>query len=145
MLNRDFSEFVQSPNANAVRYLVVGGYAVALHGYPRYTKDIDIWVDAEPDNATRLVRALADFGFGSLGLQADDSLIADQIVQLGYPPARIDLLTSLPGVEFAICYAQRVTVDMHGVAVDFISRDCLRANKAATGRAQDLVDLEHLD
>lgn len=100
MLNQGFKEFVQSLNANHVRYLVVGGYAVALHGHPRYTKDIDIWIEMGEDNAGRIVQALRDFGFGSLGLQADDFLKPDQIIQLGYPPARINLLTTLVGVDF---------------------------------------------
>lgn len=92
MLNQDFKEFIASLNANQVRYLVIGGYAVAFHGYPRYTKDIDIWIERNEANAARMVEALEDFGFGSLGLQADDFVEADQIIQLGYPPARIDLV-----------------------------------------------------
>jgi hypothetical protein len=110
MLNPDFREFIQSLNDNAVRYLVVGGYAVAFHGHPRYTKDIDLWLLSDPANAQRIIRALEQFGFGSVGLQPDDFLEPDQIIQLGYPPARIDLLTTLPGVEFEACYAARVEV-----------------------------------
>lgn len=88
MLNPDFGEFVESLNDNLVRYLVVGGYAVALHGHPRYTKDLDIWIEMTPENAERMVQALEQFGFGSLGLQAADFLVPDQIVQLawGFPP-----------------------------------------------------------
>ena len=100
MLNPDFKEFIALLNANDVHYLVVGGYAVALHGYPRYTKDLDIWIERSAENADRIVKALQEFGFGSLGLKADDFLVTDQIIQLGYPPRRIDLLTALPGVEF---------------------------------------------
>ena len=86
MLNQDFKEFMQSLNDNHVRYLVIGGYAVALHGYPRYTKDIDIWIEMSPDNAANMVKALEQFGFSSPGLQAADFLTPDQIIQLGYPP-----------------------------------------------------------
>src|SRR5512136_1306784 len=96
MLNQDFREFIQSLNDNQVRYLVVGGYAVALHGHPRYTKDIDIWIEMSPGNAANVVKALERFGFGSLGLQAADFLIRDQIVQFGNPPSRIELFNTLP-------------------------------------------------
>lgn len=145
MLTPDFKEFIQSLNDNAVRYLVVGGYAVALHGHPRYTKDIDIWVDLSKDNAGRLIRAIKQFGFESLGLKAEDFLEADQIIQLGYPPSRIDLITSLSGVEFEACFAARVDVIMEGVKVNFIDLENLRKNKRASGRLQDLADLENLE
>lgn len=145
MLNQDFREFVQSLNANQVRYLIVGGYAVALHGHPRYTKDIDIWIEASPDNAAKVVRALEQFGFGSLGLQEFDFLMPDQIVQFGNPPSRIEIFNSLPGVDFATCYPARVQVEVDGVLVDFIDLDNLKKNKRAVGRLQDLADLESLD
>lgn len=145
MLNQDFREFVQSLNANQVRYLIVGGYAVALHGHPRYTKDIDIWIEASPDNAAKVVRALEQFGFGSLGLQEFDFLTPDQIVQFGNPPSRIEIFNSLPGVDFATCYPSRVQVEVDGVLVDFIDLDNLKKNKRAVGRLQDLADLESLD
>ena len=145
MLTPDFKEFIQSLNDNAVRYLVVGGYAVALHGHPRYTKDIDIWVDLERGNAERLVQAIRQFGFDSLGLKAEDFLEPDQIIQLGYPPSRIDLITSLPGVEFDACLEARVEVIMDEVKVNFIDLENLRKNKKASGRLQDLADLENLE
>ena len=145
VLNQDFKEFIQSLNDNAVRYLVVGGYAVALHGHPRYTKDIDIWVDLERGNAERLVQAIRQFGFDSLGLKAEDFLEPDQIIQLGYPPSRIDLITSLPGVEFDACLEARVEVIMDEVKVNFIDLENLRKNKKASGRLQDLADLENLE
>ncbi len=103
MLNQDFKEFIQSLNDNQVRYLVIGGYAVALHGYPRYTKDIDIWIEMSPENATRMLHALEQFGFASLDLQPQDFMTPDQVIQLGYPPSRIDLLTTPDGVDFATC------------------------------------------
>ena len=144
-LNQDFKEFIQSLNDNAVRYLVVGGYAVALHGYPRYTKDIDIWVEMTDENASRVIKALNQFGFGFLDLKAADFTIPDQIIQLGYPPRRIDILTTLPGVEFPDCYTSRVPTDMDGVSVNFIDLENLKKNKKATGRYQDLADLENLE
>lgn len=145
MLNRDFKEFIQSLNDNGVRYLIVGGYAVALHGHPRYTKDLDIWVEMNPDNATRAVKALDRFGFGSLGLKEADFLIPDQIIQLGYPPNRIDLLSTLPGVDFTPCYDSRVQIEIDGVLVAFIDLDNLKKSKRASGRHQDLADLENLE
>lgn len=145
MLNQDFKEFIQSLNDNHVRYLVGGGYAVALHGHPRYTKDIDIWVEMEPGNATNLVRALGQFGFDSLGLREADFLVPGQVIRLGQPPNRIDLLTTVSGVDFKSCHESRVTVEVDGVPVSFIDLDNLRKNKAAAGRHQDLADLENLE
>lgn len=144
MLNQDFKEFIQSLNDNRVRYLVVGGYAVAFHGHPRYTKDIDIWIELGAENAANLIKALEQFGFGSLGLQESDFLAPNQVIQLGQPPNRIDLLCSVSGLEFAACYDSRVTVEIDGVPVSFIDLENLRKNKAASGRLQDLADLENL-
>ena len=144
-LNQDFKEFIRSLNDNTVRYLVVGGYAVALHGYPRYTKNMDVWVEMATENASRVIEALNQFGFGSLDLKAADFMIPDQIIQLGYPPRRIDILTTLPGVEFSECYASRITTDMDGVSVNFIDLENLKKNKKATGHHQDLADLEALE
>lgn len=145
MLNQDFKEFIQSLNDNNVRYLVVGGYAVALHGYPRYTKDMDVWVEMTHENAARIVKALDQFGFGSLNLKESDFTEPDQIIQLGYPPRRIDILTTLPGVNFSACYPAHTTVDMEGISVNFIDLENLKKNKKATGRHQDLADLENLE
>jgi predicted nucleotidyltransferase len=145
VLNQDFKEFIESLNDNGVRYLVVGGYAVALHGYPRYTKDIDIWVDMSTENAANILKALHQFGFGSLGVNEAEFTMPDQMLQLGYPPGRIDILTTLPGVEFSECYAARTVVDIDGVSVNFIDLENLKKNKKATGRHQDLADLENLE
>lgn len=144
MLSPSFKEFIQSLNDNRVRYLVVGGYAVAVHGHPRYTKDLDVWIEASPENAAKMVKALEQFGFGALGLQAADFLVPNQIIQLGYPPNRVDLLSTLVGIEFATCYAARVRVDIDGLGIDFIDRENLKKNKKAVGRAQDLADVESL-
>ena len=144
MLNQDLQEFIQSLNDNQVRYLVVGGYAVALHGHPRYTKDIDVWVEISPDNAKRMVKALDQFGFASLGLKEDDFLVPDQIIQLGYPPNRIDVISTLEGVDFEVCYAARVEVVIDTVPVNFIDLENLKKNKKAAGRPQDLADLDQL-
>jgi len=100
MLSKDFKEFIELLNAYNVRYLVVGGYAVAFHGHPRYTKDLDVWVELSRENADNIIDALEEFGFESLGLKAEDFLESSQIIQLGYPPNRIDILTTLKEIKF---------------------------------------------
>jgi predicted nucleotidyltransferase len=145
MFNQDFKEFIESLNDNQVRYLVVGGYAVAFHGHPRYTKDLDIWIDRSPDNIKSLIMALAQFGFASLGLKEEDFMEPDQVVQLGYPPNRIDIITTVSGVDFPSCYPRRKEVEINGVMVKFINLDDLRKNKKAASRLQDLADLKNLE
>jgi len=144
VLNQDFKEFLQLLNDHKVRYLLIGGYAVAFHGYPRYTKDLDVWIWLEAENAKRLIVALEQFGFGSLGLSDADFLEPDQIIQLGYPPSRIDLLTSVPGVDFETCDAVRIETLIDGTLVKFIDLENLKKNKQATGRPQDLADIDNL-
>ncbi len=145
MLNKDFKEFVALLNSNELEYLVVGGYALAAHGHPRYTGDLDIWVNPAPGNITRLLKALNEFGFGSVGLTAADFQQPGAMVQLGYPPARIDLLTAIDGVQFADCYPRRQMVSVAGVELPILHLDDFRANKRASGRTKDLADLESLD
>jgi hypothetical protein len=144
MLNQDFKEFIQLLNDNHVKYLVIGGYAVAVHGHPRYTKDIDIWIEISEENAQKLVTALTQFGFESLGLTSEDFQTPNQIIQLGYPPSRIDLITSPDGIDFQICYDSKIEVTLNDVPVKFINLDNLKKNKLASGRLQDLADLEKL-
>jgi len=144
MISKDFKEFIELLNANDVRYMVVGGYAVAVHGYPRYTKDLDIWIERSEQNAANLLKALIQFGFGSLDVSADDFLETGQVIQLGYPPNRIDLVTDLDGLSFEPCYASKITVTMDKIDINFIDLENLKINKAATGRSQDLADIEHL-
>ena len=144
MLSQDFREFIELLNSNEVRYLIVGGYAVAVHGYPRYTKDLDLWIYADPENVEKLIGALKQFGFGSLGLTPDDFLTPDQVIQLGYPPNRIDLLTSLKGVDFKNAYESRDQIEIDGLFADFVDLENLKKNKASTGRPQDIADLENL-
>ncbi len=144
MLSKDFKEFIELLNKHDVKYLVVGGYAVAFHGHPRYTKDMDIWIDLSPQNADKVLSALDEFGFGSLNLTHDDFLEADQIIQLGYPPNRIDILTSCTGLNFGDCYRDKVDFEIEGVRVQFIDIENLKKNKRSTGRTQDLADAENL-
>ncbi len=143
-LDRDFKEFVESFTAHEVRFLVVGGYAVAAHGVPRATGDFDAWVWIDADNANRIVAALTDFGFGDVGLTDTDFNRIDSIVQLGYPPYRIDIITSIDGVDFDSSWENRLAVDCDGILVNFIGRDDLIVNKRAAGRPQDRADVARL-
>ena len=143
-LDKDFNEFVELFVAKGVRFLIVGGYALAAHGYPRATDDIDAWVWANSENAEKIIECLAEFGFGSLNLTTDDFTTLDRVVQLGYPPYRIDIITSISGVEFENAWATRWVIDVDGMQVPFIGRDDLLTNKRATGRPKDLLDVEYL-
>lgn len=145
MLSQDFREFIKSLNDNHIRYLVVGGYAVAFHGHPRYTKDLDVWIELSPENAANMVKALKQFGFESLNLKESDFLVPDQIIQLGYPPNRIDVHNTLIGVEFNSCWDSRIQVEDEGVMISCINLENLIMNKRASGRHQDLADLENLE
>lgn len=144
-LNRDFQELVECFVRNEVRFLIVGGWALAAHGHPRLTKDLDIWVWTESSNAAAVIASLEEFGFGDLDLKPEDFLEPDIVIQLGYPPNRVDLLTTPSGVTFEACWQDRLEVDMEGVRVPFIGLEGLKANKRASGRPQDLLDVDVLD
>ena len=145
MLDKDFKEFAELLNSTGVEYLLVGGYALAAHGHPRYTGDLDIWLAPTAANVNRLLRALDLFGFGGLGLTEADFMQPETVVQLGFPPARIDLLTSIDGVRFDECYPRRMTLRVSGVDLPIIGLNDFRTNKLASGRLKDLADLEGLD
>ena len=145
MLTPDFKEFAALLNSNGVEYLVVGGYALAAYGHPRYTGDLDFWIGTQVPNADRVLTALSQFGFASLAIRREDLTTPNQVIQLGYPPARIDLLTSIDGVDFSECYSRRMTALVDGVMLGFISLDDFKINKRAVGRHQDLADLEALE
>jgi hypothetical protein len=140
----DFSEFLKLLNAHGVSYLIVGGYAVGFHGHPRATADIDIWIPRQSDTASRLVSAIREFGFETPELSVDLFMRPDQVVRLGVPPLRIELLTSISGVEFEECAPRAVDAVLGGVPVRIIGLLDLKRNKRAAGRHQDLADLEHL-
>ena len=142
--NQDFREFIQSLNDNDVHYLVVGGHAVAFHGHPRYTKDLDVWVWIDEANAHKIVVALNQFGFASLGLTVNDFLEPNTTIQLGYPPSRIDILIGLSGMNFEQCFEERVETILDGLKVNFIDLESLRRAKRLSGRPRDLDDLDQL-
>ena len=144
MLSKDFKEFVALLRKHDARYMIVGGYAVGVHGYPRYTGDLDIWLDPERENAQRVLKVIEEFGFGSFKLTVDDLTKEGNIIQFGQPPLRIDLLTSIDGVTFDACYANRKEVVFDGLAMNFIGYHDLITNKHATGRHRDLDDVENM-
>jgi hypothetical protein len=144
MLNKDFRKFLESLNSNKVKYLLVGGYAIALHGHPRYTKHLDIWCEMSEENASNLIKALDDFGFGGVDVSKEDFLQEGMVVQLGYPPNRIDLINSPDGVDFEECYRARLKIEIDGLSIFVIDLENLKKNKRASGRLQDLADLEKL-
>ena len=144
MLNKHFLEFLGLLEKHHVEYLVVGGYAVGLHGFPRYTGDLDVFVAVSRANAEAVVRVFAEFGFGSLDLAANDFLEPDIVVEIGREPIKIQVLTGIDGVTFDRCRLDRVVEDVGGLKVPFIGFESLLANKAATPRAKDRIDLEEL-
>ena len=143
-LNQDFQEFVELFVAHEVEFLIVGGYALAAHGHPRYTKDLDVWVWIGTENASKIITAIEEFGFGDLGLTAADFQDPEVMVQLGNEPQRIDILTFASGLNFSDAYKNRVYIPIGNVQVPFISVDDLRTNKLATGRPRDIADVADL-
>jgi len=143
-LQKDLREFIELLNALRVRFVIVGAFAVAYHGYFRYTSDIDLFIDRSVENADRMFRAVEQFGFGDLKLTVEDFTQEDQVIQLGVSPNRIDVMTFLSGVSFDEAWTSREHGDLDGLNVPFISKEMLKRNKAASGRLQDLADLEYL-
>ena len=141
---KDFEELLNVFLRRDVRFLIVGAHALAFHAKPRYTKDLDVFIEATPVNATRVVEALEEFGFGGLGISSNDFNTPGRIVQLGGPPNRIDLMTRIDGVSFDEAWASRVDGRYGAVTVPFIGYEALVRNKAAAGRPQDLADLDTL-
>ena len=143
-LSKDSREFIECLNSNKVEYLIVGALAVSWHGFPRYSADIDFFLRASRSNAECVLRAIGQFGFGSVDITAEDLLTPGRVIQLGREPNRIDLLTSISGVAFEDAWSTRVEGDIDGLAVTIIGREALLRNKASTGRAKDQIDLEEL-
>jgi hypothetical protein len=140
-LPQDFREFLRLLNSKKVEYLIIGGYAVVYHGYPRSTGDLDIWISNAPENAYRTREALEEFGFSC---PIDILLQDNQVARMGIAPLRIEVLTTIDGVKFSECYSTRVIADVNGVEANLISLPCLKENKKASGRSKDVTDLDHL-
>jgi hypothetical protein len=144
-MNQDFVDLLQAFVVHDVRFLIVGAYALALHGRPRATGDLDVWVDATPENAARIIRALAAFGAPLDEISEADLSRPGVVFQLGVVPGRVDILTELTGLTFEEAWPSRVRHDFGPVPVDFIGLDSFIRNKRATGRAKDLGDIEGLE
>jgi len=143
-VQKDFKELLEFFNARKVDYLIIGAYALAFHGAPRYTGDLDILVKPESDNAGRILNALDDFGFGDLELSSDDLTLPGRVIQLGVAPVRIDIVTSITGLTWEQVAANRVSGVYGDVPVYFIGKEDFIANKKALGRHRDLADIEAL-
>lgn len=140
----DFKEFLRLLKEHNVRYLLIGGYAVGYHGYPRATDDLDIWIAIHPNNAHNLVGAMRSFGFDDASITPELFLQKPKIVRMGFPPMRLELTTSISGVEFEECYQARIVDQLDGVEVNLIDLENLKKNKRASGRTKDMADLENL-
>lgn len=143
-LKNDFQSFIKLLNSCHAQYIITGGFAVAIHGYPRYTGDIDIWIDPSIENALKVLAALQSFGYSDKQVNLQDLTTPGIVVQLGYPPNRIDLVTGLAGVDFEDCWNNKVSMSFGDAPAYFISLQDLKRNKKATARQQDLLDLENL-
>ena len=140
-----FNEFLSTLVANRVRFLVVGGHALAVHGRPRYTDDLDVWVEPTPANAQRVIKALSAFGYDAYAVHEAEFSTPDRMTHLGKPPLRIDIMTSVSGVQFNDAWRTRVRARIDGMLLCFIGRDELIKNKIASGRAKDIADLALLE
>lgn len=143
-IQKDFKELLELLNNHNVNYIIVGGYALAYHGAPRYTGDIDIYVKPEKENAYNILKALNKFGFGALDLTVNDFSFSNKVVQLGVPPVRIDIITSITGVDWQTAESNRVKGEYGEVPVYFIGKNDFLTNKRLTGRHKDLADVEAL-
>lgn len=141
---KDFEDFIALCNKYELEYLVIGGFAVSIHGYPRTTKDLDICINKTAANAEKILSILKDFGFGSLNFKAEDFLKDEMIAQLGYEPIRIDILNDLNGIDFNFAFKNKRVVNMNGVPTNFIGYNELLVNKEKAGRDQDLLDIKKL-
>jgi len=145
ILEKDFEDFVKLLNNYRVAYMIVGGYALALHGKPRHTGDLDIWIDISEVNAAKLVMVLEEFGMGSLGLEKEDFLKPGFMSQIGYPPLRIDILNSIDGVSFSDASIGMQIVHLENdLILNYIGLDDFLLNKQASGRKQDLADIREI-
>jgi len=144
LTSSDFKELLNLFEKHDVRYLVVGGYAVMKYSEPRFTKDLDIWIATDSENANSVYAALKEFGAPLANLTADDFTQKDYFYQMGRPPLRVDIMMSIPGVKFEEAWKNRETVELDGVEILFISRPDLILAKKASERPQDKIDIEKL-
>ncbi|RYY48878.1 MAG: hypothetical protein EOO06_08915 [Chitinophagaceae bacterium] len=144
MFSQDFKEFIELLIKNKAEYLIVGGYAVGIHGHPRYTGDLDIWLNPTQHNAELILKTVNEFGFSSFKLSPEDFTKPGNVIQLGYPPLRIDLLTEIDGVTFEECFENRKEITIDNLQVNFIGYHDLLKNKKESGRPRDIDDIDNL-
>ncbi len=146
ILSADFEDFLKLLNQYEVEYLVVGGYAMAFHGKPRFTGDLDVWINISEKNSLKMVAVISDFGFASLGFSAEDFSKPNLINQIGYPPLRIDILTSIDGVSFFEAYAKKLDIELNeDLKISYIGLNELIKNKKSSGRKIDIADVADLE
>jgi len=143
-LAQDFEDFIRLLNKHQVDYMVVGGYALAFHGKPRHTGDLDIWINSSESNAEKLVIVIQEFGLASLGLNKSDFMQEGYVTQIGYPPLRIDILNTIDGVKFENAYPNKLLLDVNGIEIRYIGLKEFIENKTASGRSQDIADLREI-
>lgn len=143
-LHPDFKDFLKLLNSHNVRYMLVGGYAVGYHGYPRATGDMDIWIETSESNSKKLASVFTEFGMPSDTINESLFLEKDKVIRMGVPPVRIEVITGASGVDFNQCFSKRDVIEIDGILINFISLQDLKKNKRAAGRHKDLEDLEHL-
>ncbi|MBN1104287.1 MAG: hypothetical protein JXL84_12795 [Deltaproteobacteria bacterium] len=143
-LHPDFKDFLKLLNSHDVRYMLVGGYAVGYHGYPRATGDMDIWIETSESNSKKLASVFTEFGMPSDTINESLFLEKDKVIRMGVPPVRIEVITGASGVDFNQCFSKRDVIEIDGILINFISLQDLKKNKRAAGRHKDLEDLEHL-
>lgn len=143
-IHQDYREFIELLNSNQVEYLIVGAFALAFHGHPRYTGDIDFWVRNDISNAQKIIKSISEFGFTVDQLDEKDFTSDDLIFQMGYPPVRIDIITSVEVLEFDESFKNKIIKKIGGLTINFINLEDFKKNKRAVGRTKDLADLESL-
>jgi hypothetical protein len=143
-LPQDFKEFLNLLNLNNIKYLLIGGYAVGYHGYPRATVDMDIWISIEKENVDNLIKTINDFGFKDPDLDAEVFTKQKKVVRMGVPPLRLEVISEIDGVEFEECFNSKIVDKIDDITINIINLQCLKKNKKACGRLKDLSDLEYL-
>jgi predicted nucleotidyltransferase len=143
-LHPDFEDFLRLLNSYNVKYLLVGGYAVGYHGYPRATGDMDIWIERSESNSKKVSSVFRDFGMSDEAISEELFLETNKVIRMGVPPVRLEVITSASGVDFDECYSKRELVEINGIPINLISLEDLKKNKSAAGRHKDLEDIEHL-
>jgi len=143
-LHPDFKDFLRLLSSHNVKYLLVGGYAVGYHGYPRATGDMDIWIEMSKSNSKKIAATFRDFGMPNEAISESLFLEKNKVIRMGVPPVRLEVITSASGVDFNECYSNREVIEIDGIPINFISLQDIKKNKHAAGRYKDLEDLEHL-